>query len=157
MHKANAKPAIAVGLAIIASVLIGACATQTPAAPDQEQPMTVEEILASAPTPQGRTVSCLWRAAVSEVEVVNPDLLLFHGGRDLVWLNRLRQSCSGLHRGHALAFEMRGDRLCELDTVSDTGPFDEPLWPVGARCSLGKFEPVSPEQARLLKTGLARR
>ena len=159
MPNTNAKPVIAVALAIATGVLIGACATQPQSAEDREQPMTVDELLASAPMPEGSAnpVNCLRQAAYTDVEVVKPDLLLFRNNRDGVWLNRLRQSCVGLDMGHALAFRMRSNRLCELDTVSGVGMLGEPLSPVSIPCSLGKFEPLSPTQADLLKTGLARR
>ena len=141
---------------LIGSLLAG-CATQPETAQqEEEQPLTVEEILASAPKPEDYSdpVTCLNRYAYEEVDVINQELLLFYGRRGKVWLNRLRNACIGLRRRDTLAFDMRDNRLCDLDTFSSVDAFGGPLERTSARCSLGKFEPVSPEQAQLLKEGL---
>ena len=144
---------------LIAALLAG-CATQPETAQqeqEEEQPLTVEEILAQAPKPEDYSdpVTCLNRFAYQDVDVINKELLLFYGRRDKVWLNRLRNPCIGLRREDTLAFDMRDNRLCDLDTFSGVDTFGGPLERTSARCSLGKFEPVSLEQAQLLKEGLA--
>lgn len=150
-------PKLAGALAATA-LLAAACATQPLATESVGQPVTVEEVLASVPqleTDSG-PVNCLHRDAYTDIEVINPELLLFHGRSHRLWLNRLRQSCPGLHLDHTLAFDMRHGRLCHLDTVSGADILGGRYLP-GARCSLGKFDPVSPEQADLLKAELSRR
>ena len=146
------------GAVAATALLLAACATQPLATEAVGTSMTVDEILASAPPPGNGsgTVNCLQRDAYRDVEVVNPEVLLFHGRDDRVWLNRLRQSCPGLRLDHTLAFDMRHGRLCHLDTVSGVDMLGGRYMP-GARCSLGKFDPVSPEQADLLKAELSRR
>ena len=145
----------------LVAALLGACATQPQssqeASQETEPPLTVEEILASAPKPEDYSdpVTCLHRDAYDDVDVINRELVLFYGRGDKVWLNRLRRACIGLRRHDALAFEMRDSRLCDLDTFSSVDTFGGPLERTSARCSLGKFEPVSPQQAQLLKEGLA--
>ena len=140
----------------LAGLLLAGCATQDAPEEQQQEPLSVEDILASAPKPEdySDSVTCLHRDAYTDVEVLNRELLLFHGRRDKVWLNRLRRACIGLRRNDALAFEMRNSRLCDLDTFSSVDTFGGPLGRTSARCSLGKFETVSPEQAQLLKEGL---
>ncbi len=141
--------------------LIGACATQPETAGEtaeqEEPPLTVEEILASAPQPEdySEPETCLSRYAYENVEVINRELLVFHGRRGKVWLNRLRNACIGLRRDDTLAFEMRDSRLCDMDTFSSVDAFGGPLERTSARCSLGKFEPISVEQAQLLEEGLS--
>lgn len=151
------NPKLAGALAVTA-LLAAACATQPSATETTGQPVTVEQILASAPQPENgsSTVNCLHRDAYTDIEVINPELLLFHGRSHRLWLNRLRQSCPGLHLDHTLAFDMRHGRLCHLDTVSGADILGGRYLP-GARCSLGKFDPVSPEQADLLKAELSQR
>lgn len=146
-----------IALLLLMTGLTGACATQPETGEEEEQPLTVEEILASAPKPEDYSdpVTCLNRYAYDDVEVINRDLLLFHGRRGKVWLNRLRNACIGLRRDDTLAFDMRDSRLCDLDTFASVDTFGGPLERTSARCSLGKFEPVSPEQAQLLKEGLS--
>ena len=148
-------------LCILIPGLVSACATQPETAAsgqqEAEQPLTVEDILASAPQPEDYSdpVNCLHRDAYRDVDVINRELLVFHGRRGKVWLNRLRNACVGLRREDALAFEMRDNRLCDLDTFSAIDTFGGPFERTSARCSLGKFEPISPEQADLLKEGLS--
>ena len=151
------NPRLAGALAAMA-LLVAACATQPVTTATAEAPMTVDEILASAPRAEkdSDTVNCLHRDAYTDIEVINPELLLFHGRSDRLWLNRLRQSCVGLRQDHTLALDMRNGRLCDLDSVSGVDVLGGHYLP-GARCSLGKFDPVSPEQADLLKAQLSRR
>ena len=151
------NPRLAGALAAMA-LLVAACATQPVTTAPVEAPMTVDEILASAPQAEkdSDTVNCLHRDAYTDIEVINPELLLFHGRSDRLWLNRLRQSCVGLRQDHTLALDMRNGRLCDLDSVSGVDILGGHYLP-GARCSLGKFDPVSPEQADLLKAQLSRR
>ena len=154
MNASKFGPATAIA---VASLLLGACATQSQPAANRAPPPTVDEILASAPQPDGdaQSVSCLRSSAYTEVEVINPELLLFHGRGERMWLNRMRQACVGLRLDDALAFEMRNSRLCELDTVRGIDSFGGYWSATSAGCSLGSFDPVSPEQADLLKTELS--
>ena len=146
-------------LCLLTTSLLGACATQpeTAAEAAEEQPLTVEEILAAAPNPEDYSdpATCLNRYVYQGVDVINRELLLFEGRRGKVWLNRLRSPCVGLRPHDTLAFDMRDNRLCDLDTFSAIDRFGGPMERTSARCSLGKFEPVSPEQAQMLKEGLS--
>ena len=146
-----------IALCFLVTALLSACATQPETAQEEEQPLTVEEILASAPQPEDYSdpVTCLHRYAYENVDVINRELLVFHGRGGKAWLNRLRNKCVGLRREDTLAFDMRDSRLCDLDSFSSVDTFGGPLERTSARCSLGKFEPISPEQAKLLKEGLS--
>lgn len=141
-----------------ATSVIGTVGSSSPPSPPQPSPPpTVDEILASAPQSDGdaQSVSCLRSGAYTEVEVINPELLLFRGRGERMWLNRMRQACVGLRLDDALAFEMRNSRLCELDTIRGIDSFGGYWSATSAGCSLGSFDPVSPEQADLLKTELS--
>ena len=154
MNASKLGPAAAIA---VAGLLLGACAAQPQPIAERTPSLTVDEILASATQPDGdnQAVSCLPSSAYTKVEVINPALLLFHGRGERMWLNRMRQACVGLHFDDALAFEMRNSRLCELDTVRGIDNFGGYWSATGAGCSLGSFDPVSPEQADLLKTELS--
>jgi hypothetical protein len=67
------------------------------------------------------------------------------------WLNQLRVRCPGLRRHATLQFEMRSMRLCEMDGFKSVDPgFGDR----SGNCSLGKFEPISPDQEQMLKDAL---
>ncbi|NJN51648.1 MAG: hypothetical protein HC809_07565 [Gammaproteobacteria bacterium] len=99
--------------------------------------------------------SCLDRRAVDDVEVIDSNRLLFHGRRDRVWLVQLRSPCIGLDRGSQLLFELRGSRYCSMDTFCARRASNH-IAPTCAQqgisiCSLGRFEPVSKNQAGLIR------
>lgn len=140
-----------------AGLVLGACATQPQPVADGAPSPSIDEILASALQPDGdsRSVSCLPGTAYTEVEVINPELLLFHGRGDRMWLNRTRQACLGSRIDPVLAFDKRNTRLCDLDSVAvahNLGGY----WSTGVPCSLGKFDPISPEQADLVRAELSK-
>ncbi len=149
------KPKRAIALLLLIVGLPANCLAATDSS-QEELPSSVEEILSGAPRPEdySDSVTCLQRNDYQQVEVLNRELLLFKGRRDKFWLNRLRQPCIGLRRTDTLAFEMRDNRLCNLDTFSGIGSFGRPLERTSARCGLGKFETISPEQVKLLKESL---
>ena len=143
----------------IAVLSAAGCATQAEPRADDQEPLTVKDILASVPNPEdySESVTCLHRDSYVQIEVINRELLLFHGRRDRVWLNRLRRPCLGLNRDDTLGFDMRNSRLCDLDTFSSFDTFGRGPERSSALCSLGKFEIISPEQANALIEGLSRR
>ncbi len=145
-------------LAAIALLGVGLPLAELQSGPAEDASPTVEEILSGAPQPQdySDSVTCLRRDAYQQVEVLDRAHLLFKGRRGKFWLNRLRRACIGLHRSDTLAFEMRDSRLCDLDTFSGIDSFGGRYDRSSARCSLGKFETISPEQAALLKESLRR-
>lgn len=156
MKTSNLNLGMAAALAA-AGLLLGACATQPqPVAGGTPSP-SVDEILASALEPDGNSqpVSCLPDTAYTDVEVINSELLLFHGLGDRMWLNQTRQACLGSRIDPVLAFDMRHGRLCHLDSVAVADNLGG-NWSTGAGCSLGKFAPVSPEQAELVRAELSR-
>ena len=153
------NPKLGLAALAVAAVALGGCVTQPRAGAEPAQTVSVDEILASAPRPYGApdSVACLPRSAYTDVEVINRELLLFHGRGEKMWLNRMRQPCVGLRADRVLAFELRNSRLCDLDTVRGIDTFGGFWSATGARCSLGTFDPVSPHQAELLKAGLSTR
>ena len=156
MKTSNLNFGMAAALAA-AGLVLGACATQPQPVDDRTPSPSVDEILASAPQPNGDSlpVRCLPDAAYTDVEVINPELLLFRGLGDRMWLNRTRSACLGSRIDPVLAFDMRHGRLCDLDSVAVADNIGG-YWSTGAGCSLGKFAPVSPEQVELVRVELSR-
>ena len=156
MKTSNLNLGMAAALAA-AGLVLGACATQPQPVADSTPSPSVDEILASAPQPNGdsRPVRCLPDTAYTDVEVINSELLLFHGLGDRMWLNHTRPACLGSRIDPVLAFEVRHGRLCHLDSVAVADNLGG-NWSTGAGCSLGKFAPVSAEQAELVRAELSR-
>ena len=148
MNASKLGPATAIA---VAGLLLGACAAQpqpicrADAVPDRRRDTRERSRNRTVTT---RSVSCLRSSAYTKVEVINPELLLFHGRGERMWLNRMRQACVGLHLDDALAFEMRNSRLCELDTVRGIDNFGGYWSATGAGCSLGSFDPRLPRTGR---------
>lgn len=95
------------------------------------------------------TKSCLSRLEYDSVEVAGDQHLLFFGHDD-IWVNELRSRCPGLEHYDTLAFDLTGDRVCSLDSVSgvDRRFFS---WDRGPTCTLGEFRKVSEVQAQRLR------
>jgi len=101
-----------------------------------------------------RTERCLATHQYRSVEVLDENHLLFTGtSRDRLWLNELRTHCPGLRSNDTLAFEVRNNRLCNLDTATVVDHFL--FWErTGPTCSLGDFQQLTPAQAKLLREAL---
>ncbi len=82
------------------------------------------------------------------VHILDNRHLLFASaaGHDL-WLNTLRAPCVGMRRGMALAFELRGNRICALDRVGAAGGYSP-------SCSLGEFQGVTDPQVRMIQAAV---
>jgi hypothetical protein len=116
---------------------------------------------------------CLTRSRFSSVEIIDDQRIAFIGRGDNIWLNQLRSPCFGLRPGMTLEMHTSGARLCrtddvygaDLSAIRDFDPGSSPrpgaagnaMQPARrtARCSLGAFEKVTPEQLRLLREALS--
>ena len=114
----------------------------------------VEEILNTPAGDQAdvAAVRCIHSWDYDRVEVLDDTHLVFHGRRDERWLNQLRMRCPGLRRRDTLQFEMRSMRLCEMDGFKSIEPG---FGASSGYCSLGKFQPISPDQVQMIKDALA--
>jgi hypothetical protein len=98
-------------------------------------------------------ISCLPLRGYRTVEVLDSSHLLFWDG-DRVWLNQLRRPCFGLTGDKLLYFNPSGVSLCAMDQFQALDRASR----IGAAisCSLQKFEPVTPAQARQLRDWLTK-
>lgn len=144
-------------LLIAALAAFTGCAAGGPA---EEQAQTrveaIDEILTQPLEDEdyAESARCLPTHAYRNVRVLDDQHVLFDGPGDRAWLNRLRNRCSGLRTNATLRFRLRDNRVCELDTFEavDTilGGFDR----VSATCSLGSFDPVTPEQVDAIRAAV---
>lgn len=141
-------------LAALVGILAG-CASTGPTPEEQAREAarkeTIEDILSKplAADEYAEEQRCLSSYAYRNVDVIDEEHVVFRGNGDKLWINKLRQRCIGLRDNDILSFEMRGPRVCDLDTFEAISPS---LYSIpGAKCSLGKFQPVTPEQVEAIE------
>ncbi len=100
-------------------------------------------------------IRCLRSHEYHKVDILDSGHLVFKGRKNRIWLNILRNNCSGLRKGMAMQFEMHGRRVCRLDFFKGIESFNDRHTPT-AICTLGSFEKVTEEQLALLEESLAK-
>lgn len=154
----------AAAVAVTVMLALGGCAaTEQQAEQQAAREETLEQILSQPLDAEeyGTPRRCVSSFVSRDFQPLGEQHLLFEGRGDQLWLNELRGRCPGLRHAQALAFDSRGSQICELDRfkVADVfqwsrfqrWPWD---WMDGIPCTLGKFQPVSPEQVEALRAAL---
>lgn len=150
---------------LLATMVLAGCAG-TAAERDAEarRQETVDEIL-NAPLDEaaygGTPRRCISEFAFRDFQAIGDRYLVFEGPGDQLWVNEIRGRCPGLDRSASLAFKQTGMQICELDQFKVVDMFTwarYQRWPwhwlEGIPCTLGKFQPVSPEQVEALRATL---
>ncbi len=119
-------------------------------AKEDDQPLDVETILANPLDEDAYRDSrhCISTTSFDAVEIVDESIVLFHGRRGNIWLNRLSGRCRGLRWDMIPSFQTHGSRVCERDRFrgrSRSG-FDDSM-----NCILGKFEKIDEGQVESLR------
>lgn len=106
---------------------------------------------AAPPADYSQAVKCIPSATINHAEPLNDRYIVFHSGRDKLWLVQLKMRCPGMTASSLLSFEKDEHRLCEWDSVRtvEDNLMSGPRF--GPRCNLPKFEPVSQDQVNMLK------
>lgn len=97
---------------------------------------------------------CLSTHIYRSVEVLDDRNVLFKGPGDRVWINQLRHRCIGLRRNDTLQFELRDNRVCDLDSFQAVDTLFRVWSRTSATCTLGKFQPVTPEQVEAIRAAV---
>ncbi|MEQ8860084.1 MAG: DUF6491 family protein [Pseudomonadales bacterium] len=134
----------------LAGILLAGCASG-PARPDAQLSAALDQL--DAQNEYATTKRCLGTFEYDSVEILDDQHLLFEKGDKSVWLNKLRSRCPGLRADDILAFDMRSNRLCSLDSATVIDRFL--LWRrSGPTCSLGEFQELTAPQASLLREAM---
>ena len=147
-------------LGVLTKLMAAACAAAAPAEePEQatgaaEVPITAEEILANPLGEEAYEQSsrCLSTAKYRRVEIMNNQILVFHGRGDEMWLNILPNRCMGLQADMILTIERRGMRLCARDQFKGEPRFR--LDTASMPCTLGEFHPTRPQNVAAIRDAL---
>lgn len=93
---------------------------------------------------------CVNMRNVSRTEVIDDQTILFYMRRGVIYRNYLPHRCSGLAREKRFSYRTTISRLCDIDTI--TVLYDQGVGLTsGSSCGLGRFYPISKDEARALK------
>lgn len=92
---------------------------------------------------------CLSLGAIRRTEIADDQNILFYASGGKIYRNYLPRKCRGLRRADSFMYKTSLSRLCNVDTITvldDLGfGFNQ-----GRTCGLGKFYPISEEEADIL-------
>lgn len=135
----RAVSTVKVIIALAAVALLASCAS-VPAVPD-EQTLRLNALLDEISSGYARVSQCLSTRQYRNVDIIDEQHLLFRGGTNKAWLNKLRTPCTGLRRDDSLLFELHGTSACKADRVSVIDRFHGGKV-AGPTCTLGEFKPI---------------
>ncbi len=139
---------------LLAVACTAAATAEKEEARDPEPQMTAEEILANPLSEEAYEQSsrCLSTGRYRRIEVMNNQILIFHGRGDNMWLNILPNRCMGLQPDMILEIEKRGMRLCARDQFRGLAR----LRPDGSSmpCTLGEFHSMRTENVTAIRDAL---
>lgn len=111
----------------------------------------------------GTMQRCLSDREYRNFRAIDDRHILFEGRRETLWINTLRTRCPDLRYGTVLVTSSSPmGRMCELDTFVAGDWFTWPwyrrwpwhwgtAWNTGARCTLGKFQPITDDQLEAME------
>jgi hypothetical protein len=88
---------------------------------------------------------CLPVSLIRRTEVVDDQTIIFHMRGRKAYRNYLPRKCPGLARENRFGYDVRGSRLCSIDTVTVLEQYAGRL-ERGFTCQLGEFHPLSPDE-----------
>jgi hypothetical protein len=93
---------------------------------------------------------CIDTRRISNTQIIDNQNILFHMRNRTIYHNELPRRCSGLRRGKAISYRTSISRLCSNDFITLLDNFGMGM-SRGVSCGLGKFRPISEEEAQALK------
>jgi hypothetical protein len=95
---------------------------------------------------------CVYTSSVRRTEVLDDQTIIFYmRGNKVAYRNYLSRKCPGLARAGRFMYEVRGSRLCNIDTITVLEQWGVGLQP-GFTCRLGDFHPLSPAEIANMKS-----
>ena len=101
----------------------------------------------------GEATRCIWSNRYDKIELIDERRVIFYGGRSRAWLNHWKHGdqCAGkLYSHYRIGVEQRSRQVCEHDQIFFID-MNMGMRRVGPKCVLGKFEPITREQADYIK------
>jgi hypothetical protein len=88
---------------------------------------------------------CVVTTSIDRTQAVDDRTILFFMHGKKVYRNYLPRKCPGLERQNRIMYKTRGNRLCDVDTITVLEQWGARLEP-GFTCGLGKFVPITQEE-----------
>ncbi len=95
---------------------------------------------------------CIDTRRISNTQIIDKQNILFHMRDRTIYHNELPRACPGLRRGKAISYRTTFSRLCSNDFITLLDTFGVGI-SRGPSCGLGKFRPITKEEARALRGG----
>jgi hypothetical protein len=99
----------------------------------------------------GKTEHCVGITRIDEIEVLDKRNILFYMKGKKVYLNDLPRPCPGFSSRDTITYSTSLHKLCNSDIVTELNDVGSDYMR-GASCGLGKFYPISKEDADKLRT-----
>ena len=93
---------------------------------------------------------CIDTRRISASEIIDDQNILFRMRDHTIYHNELPRRCPGLSRNKIISYRTTIGRLCSHDNITLLDRFGTGL-SRGPSCGLGKFRPISNEEAQALK------
>ena len=95
---------------------------------------------------------CVTLSSISRTDVVDEQTVLFYMRDRTIYENHLPRRCPGLRSNRTFMYKTSLPQLCDLDMI--TVLYNQGFgFSQGASCSLGRFHPVSEDEAVAIKAG----
>jgi hypothetical protein len=95
---------------------------------------------------------CIDTRRISRTEIVDAENILFYMRGGVIYRNTLSHKCTALAREKRFSYKTTISRLCDIDVITVLYSMGSGLTS-GPSCGLGKFYPVSKEEAEALRQG----
>ena len=95
---------------------------------------------------------CIDTRRISRTEIVDAENILFYMRGGAIYRNTLSHKCTALAREKRFSYKTSMSRLCDVDVITVLYSMGSGLTS-GPSCGLGKFYPVSKEEAEALRQG----
>ena len=95
---------------------------------------------------------CIDTRRISNTRIIDKQNILFHMRDRTIYHNELPHACFGLRRGKAISYRTSMSRLCSNDFITVLENYGMGM-SRGPSCPLGKFRPITKEEADAIKDG----
>ena len=100
--------------------------------------------------PEDEGERCIDIRRISHTDVVDENNILFYMRGGVIYRNALPHKCRSLKHDRAFMYRTSTSRLCDVDIITALYDYGFGFTP-GASCGLGKFYPITEEEAKALK------